>query len=216
MLLKKIQKKSWKNISHCTRYDWATYFIYCARPSHTDRHFVSTASCVKTTLALPTKKLGCHEIETNILSAYENYAIFCRHKLLIVLELVYLKMEVTVSEPCDVIRVITLAQQEKQSRVSSHILSNMRWLLHVIISLYLITSKTIWDYAYRGVAITIKAFCILNKSFETCVSILSIINIGLLFICIVIHFRANSYLLLGITMLCVLRVLCVCVLIATN
>ena len=42
------------------------------RPSHTDRHFVSTASCVKTTLALPTKELGCHEIETNISSAYEN------------------------------------------------------------------------------------------------------------------------------------------------
>ena len=27
---------------------------------------------VKTTLALPTKKLGCHETETNISSAYEN------------------------------------------------------------------------------------------------------------------------------------------------
>ena len=47
----------------------------------------STASCVKTTLALPTKKLGCHEIETNISSAYENYAILNRRKLLIVLEL---------------------------------------------------------------------------------------------------------------------------------
>ena len=33
---------------------------------------VYTASCVKTTLALPTKKLGCQEIETNISSAYEN------------------------------------------------------------------------------------------------------------------------------------------------
>ena len=33
---------------------------------------VHTASCVKTTLALPTKKLGCQEIETNISSAYEN------------------------------------------------------------------------------------------------------------------------------------------------
>ena len=38
----------------------------------TDRHFVSTASYVKTTLALPTKKLGCHEMETNISSAYKN------------------------------------------------------------------------------------------------------------------------------------------------
>ena len=46
--------------------------IYCARPSHTDRHFVYTASCVKTTFALPTKKLGCQEIETNISSVYEN------------------------------------------------------------------------------------------------------------------------------------------------
>ena len=44
----------------------------CARLSHTDRHFFSTASCVKTTLALSTKTLGCHEIETNIPSAYEN------------------------------------------------------------------------------------------------------------------------------------------------
>ena len=40
-----------------------------ARPSH---HSVYTASCVKTTLALPTKKLECQEIETNISSAYEN------------------------------------------------------------------------------------------------------------------------------------------------
>ena len=38
---------------------------------NTDRHFVSTASCVKTTLALPTKKLGCNEIETNISGASE-------------------------------------------------------------------------------------------------------------------------------------------------
>ena len=44
----------------------------CARPSHTDHHFVSTASCVKTTHAPPTEKLGCHEIDTNISSAYEN------------------------------------------------------------------------------------------------------------------------------------------------
>ena len=49
-----------------------TGLIYCARPSYTDRHFVSTASCVKMTLALPTKKLGCHEMETNISNAYEN------------------------------------------------------------------------------------------------------------------------------------------------
>ena len=42
------------------------------RPSHTDRHFVSTASFGKTTLALPTKKLGCYEIETNISSAFNN------------------------------------------------------------------------------------------------------------------------------------------------
>ena len=46
--------------------------ISCARPSHTDRHFVSKASCVKTTLAPPTEKLGFHEIDTNISSAYEN------------------------------------------------------------------------------------------------------------------------------------------------
>ena len=66
------------------------------RSSHTDRHFVSTASCVKTTLALPTKKLGCHEIETNISSAYENYAIFSRRKLLIIIEILHIEMEVTV------------------------------------------------------------------------------------------------------------------------
>ena len=59
------------NATNTTRYDWAA-FIYCARPSHTDRHFVSTASCVETTLALPAKKLRCYEIETNISSAYEN------------------------------------------------------------------------------------------------------------------------------------------------
>ena len=80
----------------------------CARPSHTDHHFVSTASCVKTTHAPPTEKLGCYEIDTNISSAYENWAIFSRRKLLIVLELLHLKMEVTVSEPCDVIRVRVL------------------------------------------------------------------------------------------------------------
>ena len=79
--------------------------LCCERPSHTDRHFVSTASCVKTILVLPTKKIGCHEIEKNISSVYENLAIFSRCKLLIVLELLHLKMEVTVSEPCDVIRV---------------------------------------------------------------------------------------------------------------
>ena len=39
-------------------------------------------------------------------SAYENSAISSRLELLIVLELLHLKMEVTVSEPCDVIRVI--------------------------------------------------------------------------------------------------------------
>ena len=78
---------------------------FAARPSRTDYHFVSTASCVKTTLALPTKKLGCHETETNISSAYEDKAIFSRRKLVILLELIHLKMEVTVSEPCDVIRV---------------------------------------------------------------------------------------------------------------
>ena len=88
-----------------TRSDWAGQLIYCARPSHTDHHFVHTASCVKTTLALPTKKLGCQEIGTNISSAYENQGIFSRRKLVIVLELLHLKMEVTVSEPCDVIRV---------------------------------------------------------------------------------------------------------------
>ena len=71
---------------------------------HTDRHFVSTASCVKTTHA-PTDKLGCHEIETNISTAYENLAIFSRRKLLIVSDLLHLNMEVTVPEPCDVIRV---------------------------------------------------------------------------------------------------------------
>ena len=76
----------------------------CASPSHTDHHFVSTASCVKTTHAPPNEKLGCHEIDTNISSAYENF--FSMRELLIVLELLHLKMEVTVSEPCDVIRVI--------------------------------------------------------------------------------------------------------------
>ena len=40
------------------------------RPGHTDRHFISTASFVKTTLddVLPTEKLGCHETETYISS----------------------------------------------------------------------------------------------------------------------------------------------------
>ena len=40
--------------------------------SFADRHFVSTASCVKTTRAFPSKKLWSHEIKTNISSAYEN------------------------------------------------------------------------------------------------------------------------------------------------
>ena len=78
---------------------------------YTDRHFVYTASCVNTTLALPTKKLGCQEIETIISSAFENWAIFRRDKIVIVLELLYLKMEVTVSEPCDVIRVMFYVPQ---------------------------------------------------------------------------------------------------------
>ena len=79
--------------------------LHSRKPSHTDRHFVSTASCVKTALALPNKKLECHEIETIISSAYETWAIFSRREFLIVLDLLHLKMEVTVSEPCDVIRV---------------------------------------------------------------------------------------------------------------
>ena len=41
----------------------------------------------------------------NISNASENKAIFSRRKVLIVLELLHLKMEVTVSEPCGVIRV---------------------------------------------------------------------------------------------------------------
>ena len=52
-------------------------------------------------------------METNISSAYENWAIFSRRKLVIVLELLHLKMEVTVSEPCDVIRVIIYIQLKK-------------------------------------------------------------------------------------------------------
>ena len=73
------------------------------RPSHTDRHFVSTASCVKTTLALHTKELGCHEIETNISSAYENWAIFDRIRAITFKN---------VSEPCDVIRVVYNMHEE--------------------------------------------------------------------------------------------------------
>ena len=57
-------------IRDCRGYPVWYKLIYCARPSHNDRHFVCTASCVKTTLALITKKLGCQEIETNISSAY--------------------------------------------------------------------------------------------------------------------------------------------------
>ena len=45
---------------------------FAARGPVTLTAIVSTASCVKTTHALPTKKLGCHEIETNISNAYEN------------------------------------------------------------------------------------------------------------------------------------------------
>ena len=44
-------------------------------------------------------------METNISGAYENKAIVNVRKRLLVLELLLLKMEVTVSEPCDVIRV---------------------------------------------------------------------------------------------------------------
>ena len=53
-------------------------------------------------------------METNISSAYENWAIFGRRKLLIVLELLHLKMEVTVSEPCDVIRVVEIEDRREQ------------------------------------------------------------------------------------------------------
>ena len=49
-------------------------------PPHTDRHFISTDSCEYTTLTPPTEELGCQEIETNILSANENLAIFSRRK----------------------------------------------------------------------------------------------------------------------------------------
>ena len=57
-----------------------------------------------TSLASPTDKLGHHGIETNILGAYENLAISSRRKL-VILSTITLKMEVSVSEPCDVIRV---------------------------------------------------------------------------------------------------------------
>ena len=55
-----------------TNFNNSNELFYPVRPSHTDHHIVSTASCVKTTLALPTKKLACHEIETNISSTYEH------------------------------------------------------------------------------------------------------------------------------------------------
>ena len=67
------------------------------------RCHLSSESYVKTAHLLPTNKLGCHEIERNISSAYQNYAIFSWQNLLIILELVHLKMEVSVAEPCDVI-----------------------------------------------------------------------------------------------------------------
>ena len=44
--------------------------LLCCIPGHTDRHSIYTASFVKTTLAPPSKRLGCHEAETNFPSAY--------------------------------------------------------------------------------------------------------------------------------------------------
>ena len=70
------------------------------RPGLTDRHFMYTVSCVKTTLAPPTEKLRrffCMPINTRLLFSWRN--------TMIVLELNYLKMEIFVSEHCDVIRV---------------------------------------------------------------------------------------------------------------
>ena len=48
--------------------------VFCpslrSRPGHSDRHFIYTASGVKTTLTAPTEKHGCHEIEASISKAY--------------------------------------------------------------------------------------------------------------------------------------------------
>ena len=55
------------------------YAVWLGRLTHLLREaqshwppFFSTASCVKGTLTPPTKKLGCHEVYTNMSSAYEN------------------------------------------------------------------------------------------------------------------------------------------------
>ena len=63
----------------------------------TDRHCISTADTLLAPLA---EKLEYHKIETNISRVYENLAICSRLKLC---ELLHMK--VSVSEPCDVIRV---------------------------------------------------------------------------------------------------------------
>ena len=70
----------------------------CRRPGHTDRHFVYTVSCVKTT---HTEKLGCIMRLRQMFREIKTRSFF----RVMVLELIYLKMEVSVSEPCDVTRL---------------------------------------------------------------------------------------------------------------
>ena len=81
------------------------------RPGHNARHFMYTASCVKTTLAASPL---CKNDTTEKTRVSWNWDEFFGCLLNIfrlakssdrVLELIYLKMEVSVLEPCDVIRV---------------------------------------------------------------------------------------------------------------
>ena len=72
---------------------WPSCLTHLLRriPGHTDRHFVYT----------PRMPWNSDEY-----CAYDKYAILNRHNFVIVLDLLHLKMEVTVSETCDVIRVV--------------------------------------------------------------------------------------------------------------
>ena len=69
------------------------------RLGHTNCHFMYKAICVKTTLAPPTEKLMSHETETNFAGIYYNLVFFSWRNLNNVLYLIYLKIEVSVSEP---------------------------------------------------------------------------------------------------------------------
>ena len=83
--------------------------------SHWPPFCLHSQLCENDTRAAYQKTWMLRNWDKNISSAYENWAIFSRRNIVIVLELSHFKMGVTVSEPCEVIRVTIMLKSLKKS-----------------------------------------------------------------------------------------------------